>query len=435
MADLSRLYNFQLYNFILMYTAFKQSLKALFANPARTGLTTLGIVIGIATVILVLSAGEGFRSLINAQVAALGTNTLFIQTRVPPTTKNRAAAGPGAEGGAGFSGVTITSFKQRDLDNIKTLGNVAGAYGEVIGQAVVSFGNNEKNALYYGASAEKFNIDQHTLKAGRFYTQAEDTGAAQVAILGTSLATNLFDGQDPLGRLIRVGDLNFVVIGVYNPLGFAGGGTADDSLYLPLGTAQKKLLGIDYLQIGVVQVQNINLVDATILDIKAVLRHNHNITDPAKDDFIAESQAQALDTFNTIFNGITILLIAIAAISLIVGGVGIMNIMYVVVTERTAEIGLKKALGARNSDILSEFLIESILVTVIGGIFGILLGALLGWLISLIATAAGLEWVFSVPLYSILVAVGVSGGIGIAFGVLPARSAAKLDPIEALRYE
>ena len=418
-----------------MFTAFRQSIKALLSNPARTALTTLGIVIGIATVILVLSAGAGFRSLINAQVAALGSNTLFIQTRVPPTTKNRAASGPGAEGGPGFSGVTITTFKQRDLDDIKKLNNVVDDYGMVIGQAVVGYRDVEKSALYYGSSAEKFNIDQHTLKEGRFYTQGEDAGAAQVAILGDNLATDLFANQDPVGQLIRIGNLNFLVIGVYNPLGFAGGGTADDSIYVPLNTAQKKMLGIDYLAVGVVQIKDTSSADATLEDIKAVMRHNHGITDPAKDDFLAESQAQALATFNTIFNGITILLIAIAAISLIVGGVGIMNIMYVVVTERTAEIGLKKALGATNSDILGEFLIESILVTVIGGIFGILFGSFLGWVVSLIATSASLEWTFSVPLYAIALAFGVSAAIGIGFGVLPARSAARLDPVEAMRYE
>jgi putative ABC transport system permease protein len=218
-------------------------------------------------------------------------------------------------------------------------------------------------------------------------------------------------------------------------LGFAGGGTADDSLYMPLGTAQKKMLGIDYLAIGVVQLQNINLSDVTTSQIQSIMEYNHNITDPAKDDFTVESQAQALDTFNVIFNGITILLIAIAAISLIVGGVGIMNIMYVVVTERTSEIGLKKALGATNNDILTEFLIESILVTVLGGVIGILFGGFLGWIISLIANAAGLTWAFSVPLYAIAIAVGVSGAIGIGFGVLPARQAAMMDPIRALQYE
>jgi putative ABC transport system permease protein len=418
-----------------MFTAFRQSIKALSANPARTVLTTLGIMIGISTVILVLSAGAGFRSLINAEVGALGSNTLFIETRVPPTTKNRAASNTAGPSAAAFSGVEITSFKQRDLDDIAKLNNVSGVYGEVIGQAVVSYGNVDKDAIYYGAGAEKFQIDEHTLKEGRFYTQAEDDGAAQVAILGTSLAQDLFNQTDPVGQLIHVGTLNFQVIGVYNPLGFAGGGTADDSLYIPLGTAQKKLLGIDYLAIGVVQLQNINLSDVTTAQINNIMAYNHSITDPAKYDFTVESQAQALATFNVIFNGITILLIAIAAISLIVGGVGIMNIMYVVVTERTAEIGLKKALGAKNSDILSEFLIESIMVTVIGGVIGILFGGFLGWVISLIANSAGLSWAFSVPLYAILLAVGVSAAIGISFGVLPARQAAAMDPIVALQYE
>jgi putative ABC transport system permease protein len=232
-----------------------------------------------------------------------------------------------------------------------------------------------------------------------------------------------------------VGNLNFQVIGVYNSRGGLGGGNDDDTLYMPLETAQKKMLGIDYLLVGIVQLRDTNLADATAEDIKQLLRRNHNITDPVKDDFLVQTQAQALGTFNTIFNGITILLIAIAAISLVVGGVGIMNIMYVVVTERTAEIGLKKAVGATQGDILREFLVESILVTILGGILGILLGAGLGWLVSVIATKAGLAWAFTVPLSAIFLAVGVSAAIGIFFGVLPARSAAKLDPITALQYE
>ncbi len=415
-----------------MFNSFRQSIKALRANPARTALTTLGIVIGISTVILVLSAGAGFRSLINAQVNALGSNTLFIQTRVPPTTKNLASASAGSAANA-FSGVVITTFTQRDLDDIKQLPNVVNDYGMVTGQAVASFGDTDKSVIYYGASASRFQIDQNTLAEGRFYTESEDAGAAQVVILGSQLATDLFNQSNPLGQLIRLGTLNFQVIGVYNPEGALS--SADDSLYMPLVTAQRKMLGINYISIGVVQLQNIQLGDETAADITSVMEHNHNITDPAKDDFTVQTQAQALDSFNTIFNGITILLIAIAAISLVVGGVGIMNIMYVVVTERTAEIGLKKALGATNADILNEFLIESVLVTVAGGIIGIIFGSLLGWLVSVIATAAGLAWTFSVPLYAIFIAVGVSGAIGIGFGVLPARSASKMDPIEALRYE
>jgi putative ABC transport system permease protein len=413
--------------------ALAQSLKALKSNPVRTVLTTLGIMIGIATVIMVLSAGAGFKALINDQVASLGNDTLFIKTRIPPTTKNRAASSITGGLTPGVA-IGITTFNQRDLDNIKKLNNVKNDYGEVTGMAVASYRNNNKTAIYYGASYEKFSIDQHRLSAGRFYTQAEDAGASQVVILGSSIAKNLFLQDDPIGKIVRIGNLNFQVIGVYKAQG--GGDTGPDGgVYVPLKTAQYKMLGINYITIGVVQLNNINLADATAAEINQTLRHNHNITDPAKDDFIVVTQAQVLGIYNTIFDGITILLIAIASISLIVGGVGIMNIMYVVVTERTAEIGLKKALGARSSDILKEFLIESVLVTILGGIIGILFGAVLSWILAIVATANGLTWVFTVPLYAILIAVGVSGVIGISFGVLPARSAAKLDPIEALRYE
>ena len=410
--------------------ALKQSIKALRANPVRTLLTTSGIVIGIATVIMVLSAGAGFRSLINGQIQSLGSDTLFIRTRVPPTTKSRAAGSltPGIA-------ASITTLKQRDLDDVKKLNNVIGDYGMVTGMAVASYRDTQKGALYYGASAERFVIDQHTLSEGRFYTAAEDAGAAQVVILGKNIASDLFLQDDPLGKLLRVGNLNFQVIGVYNSQGAVGGGSADDAIYMPMATAQKKMLGIDHISVAVVQLKNVNLGDVTAESIRMTLRRNHSITDPNKDDFQVVTQAQVLDIYNTIFNGITILLIAIASISLVVGGVGIMNIMYVVVTERTAEIGLKKALGAKNEDILKEFLIESILVTVLGGISGIILGALLSWLVSVVAVANGLTWLFTVPLYSIIIAVGVSAAIGISFGVLPARSAAKLDPIEALRYE
>lgn len=414
-----------------MTTALKQSLKALLSNKGRTILTTLGVVIGIATVILVLSAGEGFRSLINSQVDALGSNTLFVQTRVPPTTKNRASTN-NEEGN--FNGVAITTLKQRDLDSIKKLGNVASTYGMITGQSVLQYGNSEKSTLYYGASSERFNIDKHTLATGRFYTENEEVAAAQVLVLGSKLAADLFEDTDPLGKLVRVGTLNFQVIGVYNEQGsFAG--PADDSAYMPLSTAQKKMLGVDYMSIAVVQVQDIKQGDSTAEDIRQTLRRSHGINNPDKDDFSVQTQAQALESFNTIFNGITILLIAIAAISLIVGGVGIMNIMYVVVTERTSEIGLKKALGAKPSDILSEFLIESILVTVLGGIIGIACGAGLSWLVSFIASSQGLAWDFVVPLYAIGLGFGVSAGIGILFGVLPARAASKMDPVEALRYE
>ncbi|HEY4505529.1 MAG TPA: ABC transporter permease [Candidatus Paceibacterota bacterium] len=414
-----------------MIKVLKQSFKALGANKGRTSLTMLGIIIGIGTVVLVLSAGAGFRSLIDSQIATLGSNTLFIQTRIPPTTKNRAATSGGP--GDAFSGVTISSFKQRDLDEIKKLPNVVGDYGIVTGQAVASYRANKKTVIYYGASAERFTIDQSKLKTGRFYTQSEDNAGNQVAILGSKIASDLFGQDNPVGKLLHLGTLNFQVIGVYEVQGALSGN--DDLVFIPLITVQKKLLGIDYMSVGIVALQDINAGDSTAEEIRQLLRRRHSITDPNKDDFSVQTQAQALETFNTIFSGVTYLLIAIATISLIVGGVGIMNIMYVVVTERTAEIGLKKAIGAKESDILSEFLVEAILVTVFGGIVGICFGALLGFLVSIIAQSANLAWTFSVPVSGILLSFSVSAAIGIFFGVFPARSAAKMDPITALQYE
>jgi len=414
----------------------QRSVKALSANPVRTVLTTLGIVIGIATVITVLSAGEGFRSLIDSELAAWGTDTLFVETKVPPTTKSLANNNASsADVSRATSSVQITSFKTTDLDSIRKLNNVSGAYGMATGLSVASYRNNAKSAIYFGVGAEMFNIDKHTLREGRFFTQAEDTGAVQVAILGSNLANDLFVQDDPVGKLIRVGNLNFQVIGVYNAQGSMSAGGADDSLYMPLTTAQKKMLGINYITIGVVQMKDVGSSEATADLIRQTMRKLHTITNPAKDDFMVTTQTDAMNTFNTIFNGITILLIAIASISLIVGGVGIMNIMYVIVTERTSEIGLKKALGAKNADILNEFLLESVIVTVLGGIIGIIFGAFLSWIVAAIAVSSGLSWTFEVPLYAIVIAVAVSSVIGISFGVFPARSAAKMDPIEALRYE
>lgn len=413
-----------------MYNSFRQSFRALSVNKARTILTTLGIMIGIATVILVLSAGAGFRQLINNELASYGTNTLYIQTKVPSNNKSLASSHQSSAN----SGAIVTTLNQRDLDSIKRLPNVVEDYGMVMGQAVASYRNNQKSVIYVGASASLFKIDKSTLKSGRFYTEEEDNGGAQVVILGSKVAEELFKQDEPVGKLLRIGSSNFQVIGVYSPsTGISGGN--DDYLFVPLNTAQKKMLGINYLVQAVVQITDIDFSDSVAADISNTLRYNHDISNPAKDDFEVMTQAQVMDIFNTIFNSITILLIAIAAISLIVGGVGIMNVMYVVVTERTAEIGLKKALGAKRRDILWEFLIESVLVTLLGGAVGILFGAFLTWILTSVAVAYGLAWSFIVPFYAIAIGFGVSAIIGIGFGVFPAVNAAKLDPIEALNHE
>ncbi len=413
-----------------MLNAFRQSIKVLMANKGRTILTTLGIMIGIATVILVLSAGAGFRSLVDQQMATFGTNTLYINTKVPSTNKNIMAASSGSIN----SGVVINSLKQRDLDRVNQLPNVINSYGMVIGQAVASYRSHQKTVAYFGSSASRFEIDKTSLKSGRFYTAAEDAGGAQVAILGNKIAQELFKQDDPLGKLVKIGSLNFLVIGVYDTSSALGGGI-DDYICIPLNTAQKKLLGINYLSEAVVQIEDLALSDLTAEDITKAIRSNHGITNPDKDDFIVTTQAQVMEIFNTIFNSITILLIAIATISLIVGGVGIMNIMYVIVTERIAEIGLRKAIGAKNSNILQEFLIEAVLVTLLGGVIGIAFGAFLSWVLTAVAISSGLPWTFKLPWYAVAIGFGVSAVIGVTFGVLPALGAARLDPIEALRHE
>jgi len=416
----------------------KQAIRGIKSNPSRTLLTTLGIMIGIGTVILVLSAGEGFKSYINAQVEAFGTNTVIVQTSVPASTKARNASGSSTSSEANSSAsnaVPITTLKIRDVEDIKNIPNVKNAYGASIGQQIVTYKGVSKTAFIFGASAARFDIDKGIINKGRGYSEQEDKGLAQVAVLGSKIATDLFGDSDPLGQLLRVGNYNFEVIGVYESKGSFGPMSEDDEVFIPVTTLQKKIQGIDYLIYSVVELVDNSKADATALDIIDTLRNNHYISDPTKDDFKVQTQKESLGTFDTILQAITFLLIAIASISLIVGGVGVMNIMYVVVTERIGEIGLKKALGARGKDILYEFMIEAVLLTIIGGIIGILGGSFLAFLVSKFAQSAGLDWKFIVPIWGIVISVSVSMIIGVVFGVFPARNAARLDPIVALNRE
>lgn len=411
----------------------KQAIRGVRSNPSRTFLTTLGIMIGIGTVILVLSAGEGFKSYINAQVDAFGSNSIIVQTSVPASTKARSSGNTNDPNNSASNAVPITTLKMKDIEDIKNIPNVKNAYGASIGQQVVSYKNVSKNAFIFGASAARFDIDKGVIEKGRSYTEQEDKALSQVAILGNTLATDLFGDSDPLGKLIRVGNYNFEVIGVYEYLG--GFTTDDQQVFIPVTTLQKKIQGIDYLIYSIVQLEDNNKAEATSLEIADVLRENHYISDPIRDDFKVQTAEESLGTFSTILNAVTFLLIAIASISLLVGGVGVMNIMYVIVTERIGEIGLKKALGARNRDILNEFLIEAILLTLIGGLLGVLTGIFGAFIISKVAQSFGLDWDFIVPIWGVVLAVSVSALIGIIFGVFPAKNAARLNPIEALNKE
>jgi putative ABC transport system permease protein len=412
---------------------FIQALRGIKRNPSRTILTTLGIMIGIGTVILVLSAGEGFKSYINNQIDVFGTNTVFVEVSVPASTKQLSNSSNKTANSSASNAVPITTLKNRDVTDLKNLPNVVNAYGAAVGQQLTTYKNVSKNAFIFGADASRFEIDKGEIELGRPYNEEEDKSLAQVAVLGNGIALDLFGDEEPLGKLIRLGNYNFEVIGVYEKKGGFDG--QDDQVFIPVTTLQKKILGTDYLFYAVVQLEDNNKAPITSLDMAEVLRRNHYITDPAKDDFKVTTQEENMDIFNTILKAITFLLIAIATISLVVGGVGVMNIMYVVVTERIGEIGLKKALGARDQDILYEFLIEAILLTVIGGVFGIIGGAFFAFIVSKVAESFNLTWDFIVPIWGIIVSVSVSMIIGVVFGVFPARNASRLNPIEALNKE
>lgn len=416
---------------------FKQAIRGIKSNPSRTFLTTLGIMIGIGTVILVLSAGEGFKSYINAQVEAFGSNSIIVETSVPASTKARSngASDSGTANSSGMNAVPVMTLKIRDVEDIKNIPNVKNAYGASMGQQIVTYKGTSKTSFIFGASAARFDIDKGVIANGRGYSEQDDKSLAQVAVLGSAIATDLFGDSNPLGELIRVGNYNFEVIGVYESKGSFGPLSEDEQVFIPVTTLQKKIQGIDYLIYSVVELVDNSKANATKLDIVDTLRRNHYITDPSRDDFKVNTQEESLSVFNTILQAITFLLIAIASISLIVGGVGVMNIMYVVVTERIGEIGLKKALGATGKNILYEFLIEAIILTIIGGAIGIIGGAFLAFIVSRVAQSLGLAWEFVVPIWGVILSFSVSMIIGIIFGVFPARNASRLDPIVALNRE
>ncbi len=418
-----------------MWISAQQAFRGLVRNPVRTLLTTLGIVIGIATVIVVLSAGQGFSSFINDQVQAQGVNAVTVETRVPPSTKQRSGSFDATSGSGANQAVAIDTLKNRDVESIKNVPNVVNAYGAVIGQQVVAYKNVSKNTNIFGADASRFEIDSGVIEQGRPFTESENIGAAQVAVLGNGIAEDLFGDSDPIGQSIRVGSYNFVLVGVYEKKGGISPLGEDEQVFIPLLTAQKKLLGIDHLFYILAELRDNSIAEATAEDIRRALRDNHGIKDEFKDDFRVSTQEGNLSTFATILSGVTFLLIAVASISLVVGGVGIMNIMYVVVTERISEIGLKKSLGAKNNRILQEFLIEAVLLTMTGGVLGIILGALISFGIAYIAQTQGFAWKFTVPVSGIVISVGTATVIGLIFGVFPARKASMMDPIEALGHE
>ena len=421
-----------------MYTlriAIKLAIKNLRSNVARTALTLLGVVIGIASVILVTSAGNGVKSFILGQVESFGDDTMQVEVKVPSIGKNSPSNATSQA-----MGVQITTLKVADATAIAKLPNVMAVYAGSIGQELVSYMGTNKRSLLFGAGAQAPLVDLNIkLSDGVFYDEGQDSSLEQVIVIGSGVKEALFGSGQAVGQEVRIKGQNYKVIGVLEPRGAVAFFNFDDIIYVPVRTLQKKILGVDYVRMMTVRVKDKSMIDVTEADINDLMRYRHHIinsdTTGLKDDFSVTTIEKAKQDIQTIFATLNILLLALTSISLVVGGVGIMNVMYVAVTERTFEIGLRKAIGARAKDILTQFLWEAIFITFIGGLIGIILGFILTKLMNFLFGYLGYDLNFSLVGSSVLLAVSFSVITGIIFGYYPARAASRLTPMEALRRD
>ncbi len=407
------------------FDLFSTSTESLRRNTSRSLLTVLGIVIGIGAVILMLSLGQGAQSYVLNQVSNLGSDLVFVE------------AGSGDAGGGPPSAFTEQTVTMDDVEMLQKQGPFSFVSAVVITTTSVSAGQNSTFTDIAGVDEHQLDVFPAEVINGRFIEKDDVDAHARVAVLGYDLAHDLFGDQDPIGERVQVKNLSVRVIGVMGVQGSKFFSNLDGRVYLPVTTAQRELLGVDY--VNYIAAKATTEIEAAKDDARAILRDSHNLDNPeqdlAKDDFNVSSQSDAVAIIGAVGFALTLLLASIAAISLVVGGIGIMNIMLVSVTERTREIGLRKAIGATESEVLRQFLLEAVILTLFGGLIGIVGGVGFSALASLALSHFVDGWTFVIPPVAIIASVGVSTVVGIAFGYYPARRAARLDPIEALRYE
>ena len=400
---------------------FKIATKAIILNKTRTLLTMLGIIIGVASVIAMLAIGEGSKESIRTTISAMGSNMITIK------------AGADTRGGVRQAASVMESLTLSDYEAIKAQSTLLSYSTPMVnGSGQVINGSNNWPSTIYGVNPEYLNIKVVDLQSGSMFTDTEVKTASKVALIGQTVVENIFpNGEEPVGQMIRFNNIPFKVIGVLEEKGEnTFGQDQDDVVIAPYTTVQKRILAIDHLNQIIASAINEDQAPNAVIEISKILREQHKLTANEDDDFHVQSMEELISTFSSTSEMLTLLLVAVASISLLIGGIGIMNIMYVSVKERTKEIGLRMAVGAKGADILMQFLIEAILISITGGLLGVILG--LG---ATVFIEKFLNWPTSVALYSIVISFAVCAVTGIFFGWYPARKASSLDPITALRYE